>query len=157
MLFTLYIKPLGEIISRHGIRYHIYADDTQLYCSFDPKRHDSLMEVMGVLQDCITEISRWMSLNKLKLNEDKTELLVIVSPKLRHYLPENISLSICNSQIKSSDCVRNLGVMFDCSLSICKQVTSLSQSLNFHFYKISRVRRFLTEARHHTICSLVLS
>ena len=28
ILFTIYAIPLGEICGRHGVQYHLYADDT---------------------------------------------------------------------------------------------------------------------------------
>ena len=34
VLFTLYTIPLGEICRRHEVFYHLYADDTQLFCTF---------------------------------------------------------------------------------------------------------------------------
>ena len=46
ILYLLYIAPLAEIIRSHGVDYHFYADDTQLYA------HRSKI-VMSMLRSCV--------------------------------------------------------------------------------------------------------
>ena len=36
ILFTVYTTPLASIIRKHGLDFHLYADDTQLYIAFKP-------------------------------------------------------------------------------------------------------------------------
>ncbi len=40
IVFSIYNSPIREIIEKHNICYHLYADDGQLYLAFSPK--DSL-------------------------------------------------------------------------------------------------------------------
>ena len=41
ILFILYTTPLGQICRKHGIHYHLYADDSQLYMTFKPSKPGS--------------------------------------------------------------------------------------------------------------------
>ena len=38
ILLTLYQAPLGSICKKHGVTYHLYADDQQIYSSFKPMK-----------------------------------------------------------------------------------------------------------------------
>jgi hypothetical protein len=77
IIYCMYTQPVGNIIKRHNIRYHCYADDTQVYMSFKPSDWEV---TASTTQECIADVSEWMSSNKLKLNQDKTELIVF-APK----------------------------------------------------------------------------
>ena len=79
LLFTLYTTPLSSMIFEHAIPHHLYADDSQLYVSFAPV--DSAAAPNG-LQSCLASVESWMSMNKLKLNTDKTEFLLIGNERL---------------------------------------------------------------------------
>ena len=75
LLFNFYMLPLGSVIRRHGISFHSYADDTQLYVAVSPDDTGPI----DSLFNCILDIKAWMSQHFLKLNQDKTEVIVIGS------------------------------------------------------------------------------
>ena len=62
-LFTIYIRPIGDIIKHRGLRYHLSADDTHIYCTFDPRNPASLNEARNKLEKCVCELSQWMTSN----------------------------------------------------------------------------------------------
>ena len=66
---------MADIIKRHNL----YADDTQLYVSFKLGSDDLLSSAKSSTEICVQEINNWMILNGLKLNEEKTELLLLSS------------------------------------------------------------------------------
>ena len=70
--------PLGNIIRKHGINFHCYADDTQLYVSSRPDDNNKLSK----LTECVKDIKYWMTCNFLLLNSDKTKVLLIGPKKL---------------------------------------------------------------------------
>jgi len=82
LLFTLYTANLIIIVQIKfpSISCHCYADDTQLYISFKP---DAIAQVqsISILEACVKYVRGWMFQNKLKLNDGKTELLIIGTPK----------------------------------------------------------------------------
>ena len=77
-LFTVYTSPLGRIIHAHGLEYHLFADDPQLYVFVKPV-HANIDGAIGRLEKCCHDIRTWMRRHFLKLNEDKTEALLIGS------------------------------------------------------------------------------
>ncbi len=90
--------------------YHCYADDTQLYLSFQPDDPTVAAWISG----CLADISAWMKEHHLQLNLAKTELLVVpATPTLQH----DFSIQLGTSIITPSTSVRNLGVIFDDQLT----------------------------------------
>jgi hypothetical protein len=114
--FSYYSDPVPEIAEEHGISAHLYADDTQLYLPFSLTEEDSVRVVLQ-MEDCCEDTRGWMTQNKLKLNEDKTEVLVILPSRQSHKCKID-SLSIGGHKVQTSQCVRNLGIILHPSLPI---------------------------------------
>ena len=58
LLFSMYVTPLADIAARYGPRYHCYADDTQLYVSFNPKTSTDV--IIRNLEACISSVKCWI-------------------------------------------------------------------------------------------------
>ena len=82
--------PLADIIKRYNLEYHFYADDTQLYVAFKTDCLDKMVECKTTIEQCVRDIDNWMVINKLKVNQDKTEV-VLISSRYRPRPPLRIS------------------------------------------------------------------
>ena len=77
LLFTFYSSKLFEVIKYHLPQAHAYADDTQLYLSFTSDSATNQAAAVVAMERCILDIHTWMFTDKLKLNDDKTEFMLI--------------------------------------------------------------------------------
>jgi len=75
-LYLLYTSSLADIVKRYNLEYHFYADDTQLYVAFKTDCLDKMVECKTTIGQCVRDIDNWMVINKLKLNQDKTEVVL---------------------------------------------------------------------------------
>ena len=53
LLYVLYTSPVADIIKRHNLTYHLYADDTQLYVSFKLGSDDLLSSAKSSIEICV--------------------------------------------------------------------------------------------------------
>ena len=73
----MYASKLFEVIKNHLPNAHAYADDIQLYLAFKPDRSMGETEARCAMERCIRDVRAWMIIDKLKLNEEKTEFMLI--------------------------------------------------------------------------------
>ena len=110
MLFTLYTTPLSSMSFEHAIPHHPYADDSHLYVSFASGDYAA---ALNGLQSCLASVQSWMSTNKLKLNPDKTEFLLIGNKRQRSNYLSMFPIQLLGVKTNPAESARNLGVIFD--------------------------------------------
>ena len=75
LLFIL--VKLFDIIESHLPNAQAYADDTQLYLSFSPNDSIGQATALAAIEKCINDMRSWMLEDKLMLNDDKTEFMLV--------------------------------------------------------------------------------
>ena len=117
----------ADIVNRHGVTLHSFADDTQLYLHCC---REDITTAATRLKECIVDVGRWMSPNRLKLNTDKTELLWTGS---RHSISQlhghGPSIQLGADTVPACDHVcRLLGVIISADLSLDRHVSIVSSA-----------------------------
>ena len=124
------LLPLREIFRKHGMSYHFYADDCQLYMPITKTSHCSLTPLL----DCLGDVKAWLAQNFLKLNEGKTEIILFGNSL--------IDLGPLQNYLRPK--VTSLGVTIDSDFKLDKQVNAVLKSSFYHLRLLSEVKPFLS-------------
>ena len=139
ILFTVYTSSLGQLLRQLDVQYHLYADDSQLWVIF---KAPDLDNAIGEMEKCIASVQKWMLSHELKMNDDKTEFLVISSKSIARGIVSP-TLHIGDHQVVATSTARNIGVMMDSKASMEAHVLSVCKSSFVHIRNLSRIKKFL--------------
>ena len=139
ILFLLYTADVMQIVDRHGLSAHSYADDTPL--KFHEKTNQCLQRLPS-LEACVKEISKWMS-NWLKLNTDNTQFIWLGT---RQQLAKINwpTIALAGNIINQSDNVTVLGVVFDPEMTFRTHIRRLAGKCFYQLCQLRAVRGALT-------------
>jgi hypothetical protein len=144
LLFLLYILPLRTIIERHQSLRHGYADDAQLYARLSMRQPRKIMDTVSQMNTCLSEVRGWMLANKLKINDSKTECMIVGSKAtLAKLSPLKITITVGSETVVPVHSVRSLGSTLDSMLSMDLQISNTIKSAYFHLRRISKIRHFI--------------
>jgi len=136
LLFLLYTAELFDVITECGCTGHAYADDTQ-FCVSTPAEDHS--DAVDRLTSCIIRVRGWMANNRLKLNEDKTQVIWLGT---RQQLDKTLEQQ--NATVPFSSVVDDFGVLLDNELTMANHIVALSRSCFFHLRRLRSIKQSLT-------------
>jgi len=100
-------------------------------------------DVAKKLEACLADISTWIGANILKLNEEKTNL-IIFNPKHQVGMNEELQLHVDSNTVSVASSVKNLGVHFDTSLTMERQVNAITKTCYYQIHNIGHIKRYIT-------------
>ena len=89
----------------------------------------------------------------LKLNDSKTELMLVTSKRSKHLHNLPTSITIGNAQIPFKQSVKNFGFTLDCHLTMNAHVSNIARTCYFELRRLASIRRFLTSTATATLVS----
>ena len=105
---------------------------------------------------CIEDSSNWMLNDKLKLNDDKTEFMIIGTSQQPAKVSIN-SLRVGTATITPVSSARNLGSWFDSKLTMVAHISKTCNSALYYFYNLRRIRKYLSKDNTKTLIHAYIS
>lgn len=98
-----------------------------------------------------------MAANYLKLNDEKTEFIVIGSPHMLSKV-NTTEISIGGHSIPAVQQARNIGAEFDCHMSMEAHVIKTAQKAWYKLHSLGKIRLYLTEEQaQHAVHAFITS
>ena len=116
LLFTLFTTPLDEIISRLGLRFHLFAEDTQIFIAV---RRDNIASAMSNLAACTSAI---LLHDRLALNPDKLEAAIYGTASRVQSQKGDTFITVTGAAVKLSHSIKSLGVTIKENLTFDEHV-----------------------------------
>ena len=150
LFFSPCILSLCLPLLTHTIIHHSFTDDLQLQMSAPP---DRISELLHSMQSCISVVKAWATANMLKLNDSKTELMLVTTKRSKHLHNLPTSITIGNAQIPFKQSVKKFGFTLDSHLTMNAHVSNIARTCYFELRRLASICRFLTSTATATLVS----
>lgn len=153
LLFTLYTSLFSEVFQHCS--YHCYADDTQLYMSFEEDDVDLACTQINADLSKLVNISKKYALN---INPFKSKIMLFGRTVTVGRIRNSVNIFLDNEQLVPCDEVKNLGLVLDDRLRFDKHVAYITKRAFGVLKLIYAQKQFLNRNCRKILCeSLVLS
>ena len=153
--FTIYTSSLLDVVEEY-LPSAIVMQTIPNFTSFHPADETGHLDAITALECCIKAIRFQVRENKLLLNEEKTELLLI-GTKQQLAKVDIGHIKVGKVNIAPHSPVKNLGVWFDSNLSMVDHITKTCSAAFYYLYNIRRIRKYLTKECTETLIHAFIS
>ena len=156
ILFNIYIRSLYNNVQDFMFNIFGFADDHQVFKSFDLKSEYQTMTVD--LPKCFQSITSWMTKHFLLLNPGKTEIIVFGNQTVLSKLELHGVFIMPGVCVRTVSTAKNLGFHLDASLNFSYQVRKLKISCFRKLRNIAKMKPYLSIAQmQQLVQALVIS
>lgn len=135
-------------------KYHLYADDTQIYHSF---KAENTMNVLKIVSEDLNQIYKWATRNSLLLNPAKSKMLILgTKTQVSKVLCQNPKLTINGIDIPIETDARNLGLIMDGELRFVKHINDKIKNVFFKIRTLYTIRKYISESIRILLCDLLV-
>jgi hypothetical protein len=144
VIFTLYIAALNRVVKKYPVQLHGYADDHKVAVQIQAGNTENETRALEQLSACLADITSWMAKYKLKMNNDKTEIIVYGTKQ--QLAKVNLSgINVGGCFVRCVDHVKDLGVCFDANLNFDRHIRKKCQIAYFQLKNLRSIRRHLSQ------------
>ena len=140
ILFVIYTLTLQYMLAYYDVSYHFYADDTQIYFKCDSKD-----QCISKINTVVHAVQSWMNKRKLKLNKDKTNIMLVGNVQKLRNLDFPSVLLLDRTDITLSSKLKNLGVIFDENLTLKHQIAATKKKAIGGLINIAKISSFIDD------------
>jgi hypothetical protein len=132
LLFMVFVNDLPMYVNKG--RCTMYADDTIIHVS-----NENVIDVSQNLNDVLTNVSEWYIANRLALNIDKSNTMLI-GRTIDDDLRNQFSVVLDSSIIQNVHCTKYLGIHIDEHLKFDLHINELIKKLSIKLSWFARLR-----------------
>ena len=135
LLFIIYLNDFEDCLvhSKAGM----YADDTHVTLT-----SDSLAELLESAREEMMNISEWMRINKLSINPQKTEYMIIGHPRRTNKILSHEPLMLNGAEIKHVKETKSLGIIVDEGLNWNEQYKKVKGKVSGGLWSLKKLKKF---------------
>ena len=130
LLFLIFINDLPSVSKK--LKFYLFTDDTNIY--FDAEKLEKIEKTVNAE---LKKVNRWLLLNKLALNVEKSNFVLFHSTSKT--CSKKLKIKIGSKRLKEENHVKFLGVLVDSTLSWKPHIIELTKKLTKTtgiFYKL---------------------